>query len=229
MPWQFVIGAVRYQDQLAEMQRLIRESESIPPIAKDNSYPKLDAKQIKTYNDAIEKMCDTNGWKYLNSYEDLCDPDTGYAVSGYMSSDGIHLSGAGLAALFNYIRTHAYAVDDTRPKPLASIPSIIGPKTTMYSINPLNNETFDENVLNPTPDTTAATPTPSASASAEASSSTAPASSSSTAPAESAAPAATTTTMTETPAPTAETPSPADTPVAEQPAGDTTTTQNQSS
>ena len=58
--------------------------------------------QIKTYNDAIEKMCDTNGWKYLNSYEDLCDPDTGYAVSGYMSSDGIHLSGAGLAALFNY-------------------------------------------------------------------------------------------------------------------------------
>ena len=34
VPWQFVIGAVRYQDQLAEMQRLIRESESIPPIAK---------------------------------------------------------------------------------------------------------------------------------------------------------------------------------------------------
>ena len=33
VPWQFVIGALHYRTQLAEMQRLIQESESIPPIA----------------------------------------------------------------------------------------------------------------------------------------------------------------------------------------------------
>lgn len=33
MPWQFVIGYSRYQDQLSQMQSLLSQNERIPPIA----------------------------------------------------------------------------------------------------------------------------------------------------------------------------------------------------
>lgn len=123
---------------------------SIPPVAQINSYSKVKPFQIELYNNAIIAMCDENGWKYLNSYEALADEETGYAKDGYMSGDGLHFNETGLQALFDYIRTHAYITEDDRPKPLADIPEIYGPMTTLYTVNPLNNQTFSEDVLNPT-------------------------------------------------------------------------------
>lgn len=143
-----------YTKQLKEIQDAYPSVDiivnSIPPIAQVNSYPKLKTDQIVIYNTAIEKMCETNDWKYLNSYEALTDTATGYAKTGYLASDGLHLSETGLRTLFTYIRTHAYITEDDRPKPLAEIPEIIGPVVNMYSVNPLNNQQFDNSVYYPT-------------------------------------------------------------------------------
>ena len=43
-----------------------------------------------------------------------------------------------------YIRTHACITEDARPKPLASIPTVIGVPDGLIQINPLNEETFTE-------------------------------------------------------------------------------------
>ncbi len=161
-----------YTKQLKEIQESYPSVDiivnSIPPVAAVNQYPKVKILQIELYNTAIEQMCETNGWKYLNSYEALIDETTGYAKTGYMAGDGLHLSQTGLQALFSYIRTHAYETEDDRPKPLEDLPTIIGPLTTMYSVNPLNNEEFSSDVLNPT-----AEPASSATATSEAVQSTA--------------------------------------------------------
>lgn len=117
---------------------------SIPPIGRVNQYPNVSMKQIDAYNKAIAEMCQKYGWKFLNSSETLKDASTGYARDGYTVSDGLHLSSEGLAALFFYIRTHAWITEDDRPKPLASIPTVIGVPDGLIQINPLNEETFTE-------------------------------------------------------------------------------------
>ncbi|MSS58867.1 hypothetical protein FYJ51_08085 [Erysipelotrichaceae bacterium Oil+RF-744-GAM-WT-6] len=117
---------------------------SIPPIGRVNQYPNVSMKQIDAYNKAIAEMCQKYGWKFLNSSETLKDASTGYARDGYTVSDGLHLSSEGLEALFFYIRTHAWITEDDRPKPLASIPTVIGVPDGLIQINPLNEETFTE-------------------------------------------------------------------------------------
>lgn len=117
---------------------------SIPPIGRVNQYPNVSMKQIDAYNKAIAEMCQKYGWKFLSSSETLKDASTGYARDGYTVSDGLHLSSEGLEALFFYIRTHAWITEDDRPKPLASIPTVIGVPDGLIQINPLNEETFTE-------------------------------------------------------------------------------------
>jgi len=156
-----------YTKQLKEMEEAYPSVDiivnSIPPVAAVNQYPKVKPAQIEQYNKAILMMCEENGWKYLNSYEVLCDSDTGYAKSGYTAGDGLHLSQTGLQALFTYIRTHAYITTDDRPQQVAEVPTIIGPLTTLYTVNPLTNKEFSQDVLKPTPEpevsSTAATAT----------------------------------------------------------------------
>lgn len=156
-----------YTKQLKEIEEAYPSVDiivnSIPPVAAVNQYPKVKPTQIELYNNAIIQMCEENNWKYLNSYEVLCDSATGYAKTGYTAGDGLHLSQTGLQALFTYIRTHAYITTDDRPQPLAAVPTIVGPLTTLYTVNPLTNEEFSQDVLNPTPE-----PTSSATASSEA-------------------------------------------------------------
>lgn len=125
---------------------------SIPPISQSTVYTKLNAKQILHWNEAIEEMCEENDWHYLNSYEVLADEDTGYALDGMMDTDGLHLSKKGIQTLFDYIRTHAYITDDDRPD-LEDIPTIIGPLTSLYTVDPLSGDEFDESVLHPTDET----------------------------------------------------------------------------
>ena len=122
---------------------------SIPPIGKQHSNSDMSQSQIDAYNKAIVQMCEDNGWKYLNSAEALKGTD-GYAKSGYVDSDGIHLTRTALDALFDYIRTHSYITDDDRPT-LKDVPK----------------HTEDKDVSTSTAASVLATPTPAASSSSE--------------------------------------------------------------
>jgi hypothetical protein len=114
---------------------------SIPPVARSRTYTHVTMTQIDAYNKAIVQMCEDNGWKYLNSAETLKGTD-GYAQEGFTISDGLHLSAAGLSALFDYIRTHAWITEDDRPKPLTDIPGIIGVPAGLIQTDPLTNAEF---------------------------------------------------------------------------------------
>lgn len=116
--------------------------QSIFPIAELNEYPNLKVSQIRLFNSAIIQMCERNDWKYLNTFEALFDTHSGFARAGLMDTDGLHLSEQGVREVFRYIRTHAYQTEDRRPQPLEEIPYIIGPKTELYEVNPLNNQAF---------------------------------------------------------------------------------------
>lgn len=122
---------------------------SIPPIGKQHSNSDMSQSQIDAYNKAIVQMCEKNGWKYLNSAEVLKGSD-GYAKSGYVDSDGIHLTRTALDALFEYIRTHSYITEDDRPT-LKDVPK----------------HTEDKDVSASTASSVLATPTPVASSSSE--------------------------------------------------------------
>lgn len=89
---------------------------AIPPLGQQHSNQNLTQTQVDEYNKALVEMCKEKGWKFLNSAEVLKDSATGYAKSGYVeSSDGIHLTSAAMEALFTYVRTHSYIIDDDRP------------------------------------------------------------------------------------------------------------------
>ena len=89
---------------------------AIPPLGQQHSNQSLTQTQVDEYNKALVEMCKQKGWKFLNSAEVLKDSATGYAKSGYVeSSDGIHLTSAAMEALFTYVRTHSYIIDDDRP------------------------------------------------------------------------------------------------------------------
>ena len=104
---------------------------SVPPIGRNHINSSLDQSQLAAYNSAIVQMCEENGWKFLNSAEVLKGED-GYAKSGYVESDGIHLTEEGMDALFDYIRTHSYITEDDRPT-LKAIPEHTGDKDVSAS------------------------------------------------------------------------------------------------
>lgn len=95
---------------------------SVPPFCKENKYPSLSIKSIDQFNVALYEMAGRRGLKYLNTASVMKDESTGYAKSGYTVSDGIHISEDGFNAMFGYIRTHSYVTEDTRPKPLNTVP-----------------------------------------------------------------------------------------------------------
>lgn len=141
-----------YQSQLKKLQDASPLTtiivNAIPPISKDTTYTNLNMDVITHWNEAILQMCKDNGWHYLNSSEVLYDASTKYAKEDYMDGDGLHLSEDGVDALFHYIRTHAYRSDQKPEK--VDVPEIIGPKTNLYTINPLDGKEFDNSVLQPT-------------------------------------------------------------------------------
>jgi hypothetical protein len=129
MPKEFI---TTYTQQVKSLQEAYPSADiiinSIPPVAEFCSYDNAKPFQIEIYNNAIIEMCNTNGWKYLDSYSVLVDESTGYAKYGYTAEDGLHLSQTGVQKLFDAIRTHAYITEDSRPKPLAEIPDDLWPK-----------------------------------------------------------------------------------------------------
>lgn len=88
---------------------------TVPPVPADHSnYPHMDQAKIDDFNMALLDMCEQLGVRFLNSAEALKGSD-GYGIADYYTSGDIHLKSAGLKAVLNYIRTHAYQTDDRRP------------------------------------------------------------------------------------------------------------------
>ena len=110
---------------------------AIPPLDKQRSNTALSMKQVDTFNSAIVEMCEEEGYKYLDSSQALEDPETGWAKTDYTLSDGVHLSQNGVRALFDYIKTHAYITEDTRPKPLNKVPQVQGVTPNLITSDPI--------------------------------------------------------------------------------------------
>ena len=150
---------------------------AIPPLGQQHSNQSLTQTQVDEYNKALVEMCEQKGWKFLNSAEVLKDSATGYAKSGYVeSSDGIHLTHAAMEALFTYVRTHSYIIDDDRPT-VTKVAKHTGEKDVVTYTTPVvtstetseaeseseveSESTYVEVTPTPTPELTAApTPTP---------------------------------------------------------------------
>ena len=117
---------------------------SIPPIGQQHSNQSLTQTQVDEYNKALVEMCQTKGWKFMNSAEALKDAATGYAKSGYVeTSDGIHLTRAAMDALFTYVRTHSYITEDDRPA-LTTAPRHTGDKDAVVYTVPVVTSTAAE-------------------------------------------------------------------------------------
>ena len=104
---------------------------TVPPIPADHStYPHMDQAKIDDFNMALLSMCEQLGVRFLNSAEVLKGED-GYGIADYYTSGDIHLKSAGLKAVLNYLRTHAYETEDRRPD-TNNIPT----RTLEYVSNP---------------------------------------------------------------------------------------------
>lgn len=104
---------------------------TVPPIPADHStYPHMDQAKTDDFNMALLSMCEQLGVRFLNSAEVLKGED-GYGIADYYTSGDIHLKSAGLKAVLNYLRTHAYETEDRRPD-TNNIPT----RTLEYVSNP---------------------------------------------------------------------------------------------
>lgn len=110
---------------------------AIPPLDKQRSNTALTMKQVDTLNAAIVVMCEEEGYKFLDSSQALEDEETGWAKQDYTLSDGVHLSQAGVRAFFEYVRTHAYITEDTRPKLLNDVPDVKGVTPNLITSDPI--------------------------------------------------------------------------------------------
>ena len=98
---------------------------SIFPVDQYRQNTAITMERIDEMNEAMAQMCDEVGAKFLNWSEALLDEGTGYSQFASTIQDGVHLSRAGMAAIFDYFRTHSYSTRDRRPTPLATPPQRI--------------------------------------------------------------------------------------------------------
>ncbi len=110
---------------------------SIPPIDKQRENLSITMQTIDKFNKALADFAKEEGYKFLNSSEALKDDETGFAKKDFTIGDGVHLNKAGMGAMFNYFRTHAYITEDTRPKPLKDIPEREETPTGIITQDPL--------------------------------------------------------------------------------------------
>ncbi|MBC5582513.1 hypothetical protein H8S23_13445 [Anaerofilum sp. BX8] len=110
---------------------------SIPPVHQYRDNPNITMQTIDKFNLALADMAQELGYKFLNSAEALKDEKTGFAKWDYTISDGIHLNKDAMEAMFAYFRTHSYITEDTRPKPLKSIPERKETPPDIISSDPL--------------------------------------------------------------------------------------------
>ena len=81
---------------------------SIYPVAASYQYLKdINNDRIRAANGWIERIAETTGTRFLNSYECLVGPD-GFLPEESQNGDGLHLTGEAFGKVMEYIRTHAY-------------------------------------------------------------------------------------------------------------------------
>ncbi len=131
----------KYKDALSAIKTAYPYAEiiinSIPPIDKERENLAVTMQSIDKLNKALSEMCQTEGYKFLNSVEILKDETTGFAKKDYTIGDGVHLSKMGMDAMFEYMRTHAYITTDTRPMPLKPVPEREETPTGIITEDPL--------------------------------------------------------------------------------------------
>lgn len=86
---------------------------SIAPVSKDADKAAEKQTYIDQFNQQIAAACNDMNFKYLNLAEVLKN-DKGYAVDSYLDSSNGGFSGAGAAAVLDYVKNHAHNVEDTR-------------------------------------------------------------------------------------------------------------------
>lgn len=88
---------------------------AIPPVAKNASDAAKTQLMIDQFNQELAKMCNDEGYKYLNLAEALKDSNSGYAEATYLNNKQNGFSTSGANVVLNYLRNHAYDTADTRP------------------------------------------------------------------------------------------------------------------
>lgn len=87
---------------------------AVPPVAKDSTDAAAVQTRIDQFNQSLAKMCEDNGYKYLNAAEVLKNK-SGFAEDAYISKDTGVLTSSGVNAYLDYVTTHAYDSEDRRP------------------------------------------------------------------------------------------------------------------
>lgn len=87
---------------------------AIPPVAQDSDKAAETQTIIDQFNQAIAVACNDMGYKFLNSAEALKDSE-GYAEASYVDASSGALNASGASAFLEYVKSHAYQTEDTRP------------------------------------------------------------------------------------------------------------------
>ena len=120
---------------------------AIPPIPQDHSnYPNMSQETINEFNLALVKMCQKNGYKFLNISELLMGED-GYGQARYYQQGDIHLKKDALNGIMDYARTHAWTGTEDRRPDTDNIPTRVrnggtSSGSTQATATPDPNETF---------------------------------------------------------------------------------------
>jgi len=81
---------------------------SIYPVAASYKYQSdINNAKIRDANGWIERIAESTGCRFLNSFECLVGSD-GYLPESSQNGDGLHLNGEAFTTVMQYIRTHAY-------------------------------------------------------------------------------------------------------------------------
>ncbi len=100
-----------YEEALAAVKRACPETDIIVggifPVDQYRQNTSITMKGIDAMNEALAKMCKDEGVYFLNWGEAMLDESIGYSLFESTIQDGVHLSRAGMQAIFEYFRTHS--------------------------------------------------------------------------------------------------------------------------
>lgn len=117
---------------------------AVPPVNEESENAAQLQTAIDQYNQKLAELCESDGYKFLNSAETL-KASNGFAQSTYVSASNNVLSNSGVNALLQYVRTHAYDAEDRRPdtndiprraeQPAQEMPATPSPTPLMHTVS----------------------------------------------------------------------------------------------
>ncbi len=118
-----------YQEALEALQKAYPYADliiaSIPPVGANKPDAAATQKKVDSFNLGLAKLAQQNGYQFLNSVEVL-KGNNGYMKPAYVENDGLHFTAKGASVYIDYVRTHSYITEDTRPT-LKARPTRISP------------------------------------------------------------------------------------------------------